>query len=543
MRPLMPALILLLFVMAACSQPGQRPDLQAHLPGGQADHAPPPAAAQAAAVPETRPVPPFSLSAETYSVTVRDVPVRDLLFVLARDARLDIDIAPQVGGTVTLNAHQRPLPELLERIARQVPLRYEYLANSLLVTPDSPYLQHYPVDYVNLGRSVTTSVSNNMQIGTGQGGGQGSDRAADNLSATRIENTTQHRFWEKLEKSIAHLLQEGSAGKTAPPGEPQRLAVHPEAGFVSVFATQAQQRQVARLIAQMSGAVRRQVLIEASIVEVSLNEGHEQGIDWTSLVSGGVFEFVGNTLKNGVNLRYSRSSGEGDNPRALLNLLQRFGTGKVLSSPRLSVLNNQTALLKVVENYVYFSVKADTTSTANVGSTVTYTTTPQTVAVGLVMGVTPQIAADDSVILNIRPTITSISREVPDPNPELRKNGIENLVPMIRTREIESVMRVANGQIAVLGGLMEDRADYQTARLPGLGQVPLAGEVFTNRNNRTQKTELVIFLRPVVVREPALSGAYAPYARYLPDAVFLDAPQHARPFALPSGAAPQEVLP
>ena len=129
------------------------------------------------------------------------------------------------------------------------------------------------------------------------------------------------------------------------------------------------------------------------------------------MLSNEVFEYAGNPLKNSVNLRYNR----GDNPRALLTLLQRFGTSKVLSSPRLSVLNNQTALLKVVENYVYFSVKADTTSTANVGSTVTYTTTPQTVAVGLVMGVTPQIAADDSVILNIRPTITSISREVPDP--------------------------------------------------------------------------------------------------------------------------------
>lgn len=521
----MHVLAFLLLILAACSQPAPRLDSGAHLQAGMAVPMASGKQEQAQAEPDSRPPWPFSTAAETYSVTVRDVPVRDLLFVLARDAKLEIDIAPQVGGTVTLNAYQRPLPELLERIARQVPLRYEFLANSLLVAPDAPYLQHYTVDYVNLGRTVTTSVSNNMQIGSVQG----NDKSADNLSATRIENTTQHRFWEKLEKSILHLLQEGEAGKKPSPGEPQRLAVHPEAGVVSVFATQAQQRQVARLLAQMSGAVRRQVLIEASIVEVSLNEGYEQGIDWTSMLSGGVFEYAGNPLKNSVNLRYNR----GENPRALLTLLQRFGTSKVLSSPRLSVLNNQTALLKVVENYVYFSVKADTTSTANVGSTVTYTTTPQTVAVGLVMGVTPQIAADDSVILNIRPTITSISREVPDPNPELRKNGIENLVPMIRTREIESVMRVANGQIAVLGGLMEDRIDYQTARLPGLGQVPLVGEAFNNRNNRTQKTELVIFLRPLVVREPGLPGAYNGYERFLPDAAFLAAPEHGQAFRFP----------
>lgn len=524
----------LLLILAACSQPAPRPDLAAHL------QMPAQAQPEADPMPSTEETPrapaaSFAWPAETYSVSVRDVPVRDLLFVLARDARLEIDIAPQVTGNVTLNAQRRPLLELLERIARQVPLRYEFLASSLLVVPDAPYLQHYPVDYVNLGRSVSTTVANNMQIGTLQNG----EKTNDNLSSTRIENTTQHRFWEKLEKSIAHVLQEEDAGKKAVPGAPQRFAVHPEAGLVSVFATQAQQRQIARLIAQMSGAVRRQVLIEASIVEVSLNEGYEQGIDWTSLVRGGVFEYAGNPLKNAVNLRYTR----GDNPRALINLLQRFGTSKVLSSPRLSVLNNQAALLKVVENYVYFNVKADTTSTANVGTTVTYTTTPQTVAVGLVMGVTPQIAADDSVILNIRPSITSISREVPDPNPELRKNGIENLVPMIRTREIESVMRVANGQIAVLGGLMEDRIDYQTARLPGLGQLPLAGEVFNNRNNRTQKTELVIFLRPVVVREPGLAGDYAAYSRHLPDPAFLDAPAHGQPFRLPGQASPHEAWP
>ena len=115
-------------------------------------------------------------------------------------------------------------------------------------------------------------------------------------------------------------------------------------------------------------------------------------------------------------------------------MLDTFGTTKVLSSPRVSVMNNQSALLKVVENYVYFSVKADTTTTANVGTTTTYTTTPQSVSVGLVVSVTPQISDGDAVTLNVRPTITTVAREVPDPNPDLKKNNISNLVPVIRTR-------------------------------------------------------------------------------------------------------------
>ena len=211
-------------------------------------------------------------------------------------------------------------------------------------------------------------------------------------------------------------------------------------------------------------------------------------------------------------------------------MLDTFGTTKVLSSPRVSVMNNQSALLKVVENYVYFSVKADTTTTANVGTTTTYTTTPQSVSVGLVVSVTPQISDGDAVTLNVRPTITTVAREVPDPNPDLKKNNISNLVPVIRTREIESVMRVASGNIAILGGLMEDKIDYQNQRVPLLGQVPLAGELVNNRNNAAQKTELIIFLRPVVIKDASLDGDYATLRDHLPGQNFFAQPNEAQPF-------------
>jgi MSHA type pilus biogenesis protein MshL len=454
-----------------------------------------------------------------YSVTVSDVPVRDLLFALARDADLDIDIAPEIHGKVTLKASQKSLPSLLERIARQVPLRFEFTPDSLLILPDTPYFGYYPVDYVNLGRTVNSSIANNMQIGSaGENPGGGS------LSNTRIENASTHRFWESLEKNLGLLLK--TTAPSADKDQPPRLIIDAEAGLVAAYATQREHRQIRQFIGRVLKAARRQVMIEATIVEVALSDGYQQGIDWSGLVRGGIFTYVGNPLRGSVNLTYNRN----DNPQALVSLLERFGTSRVLSSPRLSVLNNQMALLKVVENYVYFQVRADTTTTANVGTTITYTTTPQTVSVGLVMGVTPQIATDDSVLLNIRPSITSIDREIPDPNPDLRRYGIENLVPMIRTREIESVMRIANGQTAVLGGLMEDRADYQTQRLPVLGEIPLAGEVLNNRNNRTRKTELVIFLRPLVIREPSLRGDYAALADLLPRPDFFAIPRHARPF-------------
>lgn len=262
-------------------------------------------------------------------------------------------------------------------------------------------------------------------------------------------------------------------------------------------------------------SAQRQVLIEATIVEVLLNNAYKQGVDWSHLAGRSALSFIGNTLKTSSNLTYSRAQ----DTQLILSLLETFGTTRVLSSPRLAVMNNQTALLKVVENYVYFNVKADTVSTANVGTSTTYTTTPQTVSVGLVMGVTPQISDNDVVMLNVRPTITQIGREVADPNPDLRAQGIENLLPVIRTREIESVLRVKSGHTAILGGLMEDKIMHNRAQVPYLSKLPILGEILTNRQEEKQKSELIIFLRPVVMNAQ-------PNSPMLPDAGFFQTAEH-----------------
>jgi general secretion pathway protein D len=181
----------------------------------------------------------------------------------------------------------------------------------------------------------------------------------------------------------------------------------------------------------------------------------------------------------------------------------------------MSVLNNQTAILKVVNNIVYFQFKTDTTQSQT--STLTnVTTTPQSVAVGLVMSVTPQISENNSVLLNVRPTI---SREFgpgkPDPNPNIPANK-SNIVPEIQTREMESIMRVNNGEIAVLGGLMEEVTDNTDDAVPGVSKIPIFGNLFTHRKDRTTKTELVIFLRPTVIKDSSIHGDYRSFRDNLP---------------------------
>ena len=595
---------LLALALAACQAPTPQQPLAGHLssetsvPQARGDIPAP--VQQTLAVPKPRSTP----KTETYSVVVNNVQVKDLLFALARDAKVNVDIHPGITGVVSLNAINQTLPQLLTRISKQVDMRFELDGPNLSVMPDSPFLKHYKVDYVNMARNVTGTVSINTQIATsvpgagGTGGGGGTPVAAGgNTSKTEITNTSKNLFWEQLEKNIKDILHEtdkvfpeGSSetfieqansqtltGAAAlPQGGGQRAAqsiasalqtnpvpgsssqatgnslvrrstfreaasviMNPESGVVTVRATSRQHEKIQEFIDRVIVSSRRQVLIEATIIEVQLGEGYQQGIQWERLRKDGSTKFsitpatVNSNVGTAVSpftISFSQLGGAFD-IAGMVDLLQSYGTAKVLSSPRLSVLNNQTALLKVVENYTYFFVKSDIVPATVVGAqpTTATTTTPQTVSVGLVMTVTPQVSDTGTVILNVRPSISSITELKADPNPELAKAGVSNLVPQISTREIESVMRVNSGEIAVLGGLMKDGVDWKTGRIPLAGQIPLIGELFNTRNNSATKSELVIFLRPVIIKDPSLNGDFAAYRAQLPGESFFSQSPEAQP--------------
>jgi general secretion pathway protein D len=363
-----------------------------------------------------------------------------------------------------------------------------------------------------------------------------------NVSLTQITAKATNHFWETLENNIGALLKEhehsvrkprceavhrrkpgASGSETSCRGiagakESVFVISNREAGVLMVLASARQHRKMAEFIDLVQGTAKRQVMVEATIVEVTLADSYRQGIDWSRL----------NPPFINVNPRGTNNSG-GMQPSVSylsnrldvrLDWLETFGTVKVLSSPKLSVLNNQTAILKVVEEVVYFLVDASVTEYGNSDrEKITATTKPQSVSVGLVMAITPQIGRDGAIILGVRPTISSISGFKDDPNPSL--GSIPNRVPQIRTREMESVLRLADGEIAVLGGLMEDKLDADTGRIPLLGAIPLLGELFTRRENSVRRTELVIFLRPRLIRHPGIGGDYAPEQAVLPNATFL----------------------
>ncbi len=542
------------------------------------DKAIPPPARISTFVPPPRP----SVPQQTYSVVVNEVPVKELLLALARDTKQNIDIHPGLQGLVSLNAINETLPAILDRISKQVNLRYRTESNTIIVSPDLPYVKTYRINYVNMARDTTSNigVSGELAVSGGASGGAASGGAGTSGSSTKVTTTSKNDFWEELRNNIRAILNStrlqsltaeakaerlaqvkqeqelrvrqleavSRAGQAAPGAAPAALSpslvasvvsapqslqpddvvVNSISGTVTVNATDMQHKLVQQHLDSIVNAMQRQVLIEATIVEVTLSDAYQGGIDWTRLaVSGGITftqrllsGFGAGLAQSGANffqLGYTNPNSEVGNISATVKLLQEFGDTRVLSSPKLMALNNQTALLKVVDNIVYFEVSSSASQATTGGVLQTVATTAKTVAVGVVMSITAQINEDGRVLLTVRPTVTRLRPEQPfvaDPNPVL---AIPNLVPQIQVREMESVLQVGSSQTVILGGLMQDNARRSREQLPGADNLERAGELFRFRDERVSKTELVIFLRPTIVTNPTLdSDELRFFQRFLP---------------------------
>jgi general secretion pathway protein D len=547
----------------------------------------------AAAIPQpvrqvALPPPPQPKAAEVkYSIVVNDVPVRDVLFAIAKGTNVNIDIHPGMEGRVTLNAIDQTLKQILTRISKQVDMRFETDGPNIAVMPDSAFLKIYKADYVNMSRDTTGSVGVQSQVaGPNVGGAASSSAGSQNSSLLKIDNTAKNRFWETLEKNIKDLLREtdkelpeGSSetfvqargAQQAATTQAQRMAstrpstsaataqsvspgstdvqqaservesrltfrekasviVNSETGTIAVRATSRQHEKVSEFLEQVLGSAKRQVLIEATVVEVLLNDNYQSGVDWSALGLQGLGysfnqSFTGANLNQSpfFSVHYSNPNAtSGGSIAGTVKLLSSFGTTRVLSTPRIMTLNNQTAVLKVVENSVYFTIQSQITPGTTLGAApiVVFTSTPIVVPVGFVMSVTPQISEGDIVVLSVRPNVSSFVRNVNDPNPDLARAGVVSPIPVIQTREFESMLRVSSGQTAILGGLMQDSFVTNRDGLPILSRIPIWGDAASFRNDTAKKSELVIFLRPIVIKEASVDSDLAGYRKYLPDQEF-----------------------
>ncbi|MFH1157890.1 MAG: type II and III secretion system family protein [Pseudomonadota bacterium] len=510
-------------------------------------------AGEATEAPEFQPIisTPEELRLPSPLVTVsvnQTVSLRDLMFELAEQAGVDLEMDPQVRGSIIFTAKERPFNEVVDRICEMSGLRYSFLNEVLRVEIDRPYVKNYKVDYMNVDRKSSSGISTSISVGSDATAG-----SSNSGSNSKIDNTYAGDFWKELDEGLKQILTASDtylslatladpvatpvpayvpppppvdpnnpdapppppAATTPPslnvsvpsassepliPNAPATYSISKQSGIVSVFASERQQRQVQKFIDTLRRISMTQILIEARVLEVTLTDEFATGIDWgninlTGLVAiQGSFESPDFATPSTNIFRTNLDLGTGFKP--VINALSRFGTVRALSSPRVTVMNNQPAVVNVTNNKVYFEITTTQTPSAIVGGdpTITRTGTTKTAPEGVLMNVVPTANLDTGeIILVVRPTVSKISDQVDDPV----NDG--NKIPELSVQEIDSIVKMQSGQTLVMGGLMKDQNLVSQEGIPILGDVPLIGSLFRNHGDMIQKNELVIFLKATIV--------------------------------------------
>lgn len=489
--------------------------------------------------------------------------IKEVFIELCRAAKINVVVEKEIDGSILYYAKSRPLIEVIQSICEILNLRFRYEKNLLFIERDTPYLKTYDVQFLNMVRETKNNVSitNNILSKTSTAGG------GANGSTTEIFSRTENDFWQELKNILENLLQISKTqvgeedsekleekkvlpliGAIKPASQNVRIhekkkiklkakpsfAVHRQTGLVTVYGTQKHHHAVEKFFIKLKKQMGTQILIEAKVLEVTLKEEYKSGIDWQRIGQYGLGNYADATTTpfqgdlNAAALFGSMAQktptvittpetsqvislgGRGHSLSAILHFMESFGVVRTLSSPRLTVLNNQTALLKVAENFVFFNVTGErqflNSDSTNYGSLVSANSSPQTIPIGFVMNVQPSIDAEtQDIIINLRPTITRLIDTKQDPavvllNQSLKSpsDHIKSEFPVIAVREMDSMLRIKSGSVAILGGLMIEGAETGRAGIPGTLEGPFS--FFTSSKRQAKSvTELVIFLRATIL--------------------------------------------
>lgn len=312
----------------------------------------------------------------------------------------------------------------------------------------------------------------------------------NNGSESYITSEISHNYYNDLKQNLTSILQEGK-GKW-------NHTINAQSGLITINAPQKLHNKVKKYLTTLKSSTSAQVLIEAKILEVKLNDRYRSGINW-SLVNekvSSVFKLTGGTkaaAPGGYNLQLNK-----DSLGSFLSLLHHFGTSRTLSNPRVTVMNNQPALLKMAQNYVYFNLEYETISVDEAPIN-QVKSQAKTVPIGLMLSVLPSIdTKTNHITLNLRPTLTTITGKVKDPAVTFAArdsdNPIESEVPIVEVREMDSVMSVKSGNVAVFGGIMQERVNNKSTGLPGFTDGPLS-PLFSAKDDEREVVELVFLLK------------------------------------------------
>lgn len=503
------------------------------------------------------------LPAKKVSVTLTEsVALRDVLIELSRESGVNMEIDPRIQGGIIFTARNQPFDTVLKRICALAGLRYSVDGAFIRVELDEPYQHTYALDYLSLSRRTTSEVTIatnvfDVDVSGGNGGNsstsnsKGSSSGNDNNSIAKIAGAAEADFWSEAEKSLPQVLATASRRKTMLAGKPTdelkheaNFSLDKQAGLITVFGNEQQQRAVQHYLDRLQHKASAQVLIEARIIEVELTDEFQSGINWSSVFNKSLnfaADFgapgAGAAMTTATSGLFAAGFDTGDFS-GILKLVRTFGTTRVLSSPRLTVMNNQTAVLKVARNEVYFLTSAQFPTTMNnsgvvVSGTPVFSSTPRTVPVGLVMTVQPAINSDSGrITMTLRPTISRVVDRVNDPSIGLNaaysgnNTTVQSQIPVLAVREMDSVLQLQSGEVAVMGGLMQDSSENQDQGVPPFDTLPLVGNLAKSRDNQGRTSELVILLRATILKNPKPDTADANlYEKYNNDPRPLEIPE------------------
>ncbi|MFM1642910.1 pilus (MSHA type) biogenesis protein MshL [Aeromonas salmonicida] len=473
-----------------------------------------------------RPPQAISMPEQRLRIAAHDVEAVEFFGSLFKGSRYSVAVHPGVGGLVSVELKDVTLPEVLAVVGDMYGFDVQRKGNVFHVYPAGLRTETIPVNYLMMSRrglsrtSVSTggvtandNNSNNSSVDNANGNSSGSNNSSNSSSGsnssngTRIETDTNSDYWTDLRGSLEMLI--GS-------GDGRAVITSPQAGLVTIRAYPKELKAVREFLSQSETHLKRQVVLEARILEVALNEGYEQGVDWSGLsaswdgnkgITGGgsLSQTQLPTTPNQIFTALGGGAGfkiSDGNFNVAVNLLKTQGDVNTLSSPRVTATNNQKAVIKVGTDE-YFVTKASTTITSNSSGVSDRTPNVELTPFfsGISLDVTPQIDEEGKVLLHIHPSV--IDTEEQNKVIDMGTSGGRLELPLAKSsiRESDTVVQANNGDIIVIGGLMKTDKQEIVSKVPLLGDIPWIGEAFTNRRESTKKVELVILLKPTVVEK------------------------------------------
>ncbi|MEK1906192.1 MAG: secretin N-terminal domain-containing protein [Pseudomonas sp.] len=464
----------------------------------------PPPSVQAALIPPLSTSTSFS-GGPRFDVSASDMPARDFFLSLMDGAGQNLVVHPEVTGNITFSLRRVTLEEVLAAVRDSYGYDYRRTSYGYQILPNKVITRSYDLNYLNLqrvGESDTRvssgqveSTSSNSDSSSNNGSSSNSnDSTVTTLNASKVVTTSNVDFWHEVE-GVVKIIVGGEQGNS--------VVVNPQASLLVVRANSADQENVARFLEQAQRNLQRQVILETKILEVQLNDEFQAGITWTQMGDDVTAGVNGDTLSGPTDIGgvFSAALTLGDFT-GLIQLLQTQGEVRVLSSPRISTLNNQKAVIKVGTDEFFVTEVSSNSSTTTVAG-VTQPTQDLTLTPffsGISLDVTPQIDQNDVVTLHVRPTVS----RVVDQNKTivLGEDNVFNLPLALSTsRQSDSIVRARSGQVVVIGGLLQNDSDNTDAEVPWASSLPFVGSLFKQQRKSLKKSELVILMRPQVVND------------------------------------------